>query len=95
MKSVVVFISGNGSNLQRVIDTLHDGVIQIKLVVSNRKNAYGLTRALLAGIPTLYLPYLSKKMERNVYDLHLAEQVKSIVPDLKFILCLPFLPCQK
>ena len=88
MKSVVVFISGNGSNLQRVIDTLHNYTIKIKLVVSNRKNAYGLTRAILAGIPTLYLPYLSKKMERIEYDLHLAEQVKSIVPDLKYILCL-------
>jgi len=88
MKPVVVFISGNGSNLQCVIDKLHDYTLQIKLVVSNKKNAYGLTRAKEAGIPTLYCPYISKKMDRLEYDLDLAKKVRELVPDLKFILCL-------
>ena len=58
-KSLVVLISGSGTNLQAIIDAIHNGVIanaEIKLVVSNRKDAYGLKRAQAANIPTLYSP---------------------------------------
>ena len=44
---LVVLISGNGSNLQAIIDAIASGVIAnttISLVVSNRKDAYGLQR---------------------------------------------------
>jgi folate-dependent phosphoribosylglycinamide formyltransferase PurN len=55
---VAVLISGSGSNLQALIDASRDGVLnaEIVLVVSNRKAAFGLTRAKNAGIETLYFP---------------------------------------
>ncbi len=51
---VAVFISGRGSNLQALIDRCADGTIpaEIGLVLSNRPDAQGLTRADQAGIPT-------------------------------------------
>ena len=84
-KNVVVFISGNGSNLQKLIDTVHKSIIDIRLVVSNRKGAYGLKRAEEAEIPTLYMPYLSKTMDRREYDLSVGKEVLRRVPDLKYI----------
>src|SRR3989304_3134687 len=53
-KSIVVFISGNGSKLQAIIDKIKSGEldVDIKLVISNKSYAYGLERAKKAGIPT-------------------------------------------
>lgn len=50
---VVVLISGNGSNLQAIIDETGRGALDIDLraVISNRSDAYGLVRAQRAGIP--------------------------------------------
>ncbi|MFV0394433.1 MAG: phosphoribosylglycinamide formyltransferase [Coprobacillaceae bacterium] len=52
VKKIAVLVSGSGTNLQAIIDnqdTLHGEVV---LVVSNRKNAYGLQRAKNANIET-------------------------------------------
>ncbi|MFH2037638.1 MAG: phosphoribosylglycinamide formyltransferase [Candidatus Zixiibacteriota bacterium] len=51
---IAVFLSGGGSNLQSLIDATVSGKLdgEIVLVVSNKKNAYGLERARLAGIDT-------------------------------------------
>ena len=51
---VVVLVSGGGTNLQAIIDSIREGTItdvQISLVLSNNKNAYALERAKAAGIP--------------------------------------------
>ena len=46
MLKIAVFVSGGGTDLQSVIDAVENGSIngEIVLVVSNRKNAYGLKR---------------------------------------------------
>ncbi|QLA17915.1 phosphoribosylglycinamide formyltransferase [Desulfolutivibrio sulfoxidireducens] len=51
---VAVLLSGSGSNLQAMIDKVQAGVIEadIRLVLSNRADAFGLTRAAKRGIPT-------------------------------------------
>jgi phosphoribosylglycinamide formyltransferase-1 len=51
---VAVLISGRGSNLQALIDAAKGGQLggTIKVVVSNRPDAPGLTKARDAGIPT-------------------------------------------
>ncbi len=60
---LVVLTSGNGSNLQAIIDAIASGVLPntaISLVISNRKDAYGLRRARDANIETAYhnlIPY--------------------------------------
>lgn len=54
MKNIVVLISGQGTNLQALIDATENGSIAGKIVavVSNKADAFGLTRAKAAGIPT-------------------------------------------
>ena len=54
MLKIAVFVSGGGTDLQSVIDACQNASIngEIVLVVSNRKNAYGLERAKKAGIET-------------------------------------------
>lgn len=52
---IAVLVSGGGTNLQALIDAQGSGVIksgELSLVVSNNPNAYALTRAENAGIPT-------------------------------------------
>lgn len=51
---LAVLISGGGSNLQALIDACRDPEYpaEIKLVISNIAEAYGLERAKMAGIPT-------------------------------------------
>lgn len=61
-KNLAVFISGNGSNFQALLDhDIQNG--EIKLLVSNKANAYGLERAKNSHIPT----YILKN--RNYNDL--------------------------
>ncbi len=52
---IAVLVSGGGTNLQALIDAQRSGIIKsgvISLVISNKKDAYALTRAEAAGIPT-------------------------------------------
>lgn len=52
---IAVLVSGGGTNLQALIDAQKNGIIQsgeITLVISNKKDAYALTRAENAGIKT-------------------------------------------
>ncbi len=57
---LAVLVSGNGSNLQALIDAIEQKVllhVEIALVVSNKADAYGLQRALKHRIPAIYLPW--------------------------------------
>lgn len=52
-----VLISGNGSNLQSIIDHIENGSLKavIKIIISNNPDAYGITRAKNHGIPFVVL----------------------------------------
>ncbi|WP_373767912.1 phosphoribosylglycinamide formyltransferase [Glaesserella sp.] len=54
MKNIVIMISGNGSNLQKIIEAQQAGRIKGNIcgVISNQASAYGLERAKQANIPT-------------------------------------------
>ncbi len=54
MIRIVVLVSGDGSNLQALIDATQSGRIRAQIVgvISNVPSAYALERARLAGIPT-------------------------------------------
>ncbi|MDU4378638.1 MAG: phosphoribosylglycinamide formyltransferase [Anaerococcus vaginalis] len=54
-KKIAVLISGSGTNLQAIIDSCQNKIIngKISVVISNKENAYGLTRAKNASIKTL------------------------------------------
>ena len=55
---IAVLVSGGGTNLQALIDARQSGIIksgEITLVISNKKDAYALTRAANAGIASLVI----------------------------------------
>ena len=77
---VVVMISGNGSNLQAIINNcLH--LVDIKCVVSDQPNAYGLHRAHKAGIPTQFILQLPDE-SREEYCENLIDFLKPLRPEL-------------
>jgi phosphoribosylglycinamide formyltransferase-1 len=57
MKRIGVLVSGGGTNLQAIIDGTESGLIngQVAVVISNRKEAYGLKRADKHKIPAIYI----------------------------------------
>ncbi|BDU50551.1 phosphoribosylglycinamide formyltransferase [Haliovirga abyssi] len=73
-----VLISGSGTNLQAIIDSITQGIIKkstIEVVVSNVKSAYGLERAKQAGIKAIYIN--SKEYNsREEYDKKIVEILK-------------------
>ncbi|MBN1249280.1 MAG: phosphoribosylglycinamide formyltransferase [Anaerolineae bacterium] len=78
MTRIAVLISGSGTNLQAIIDAVANGQlpdIEIAVVVSNRREAYGVKRAIQHGIPLVYfplLPYTNAGRPRQEYDADLA-----------------------
>src|SRR5690606_36186705 len=83
MKSIVVLISGSGSNLQAIIDACSSGFIpgRINAVISNKASAYGLVRASEAGISTQVLSHKNYQ-QRDKYDLALIDAIDQHKPDL-------------
>lgn len=76
MLNIAVFISGGGTNLQAIIDAVKENKIngKIKLVFSNRKNAYGLVRAQNESIDTFYLNR-KKFFSNEEYDEGILEEL--------------------
>jgi phosphoribosylglycinamide formyltransferase-1 len=79
---IVVLISGSGSNLQSIIDASHNDLpVEIRAVISNRADAYGLTRAEQAGIPTAVLDHRDHP-DRASYDTALRKLIDGYAPQL-------------
>ena len=79
---LVVLISGSGSNLQAIIDGAEANLpVDIRAVVSNRADAFGLERARRAGIATEVLSH-GDFPDRESYDRALAERVEAHGPGL-------------
>ena len=83
MKKIVVLVSGQGSNLQALIDACRQGGLHasIAAVFSNKAGAYGLERARDAGIPARSLD-ARDFADRAAFDAALAEQIDAFAPDL-------------
>ena len=88
MINIAVLISGRGSNLQAIIDACAEGRIdgKIMIVISNKKNAYGLLRAQHAGIESLAVETeaeIIKALAKRKIDLVvLAGYMKIVSPEL-------------
>jgi len=69
-KRVAVLISGRGSNMTALIEAAkaQDYPADIALVVSNRPDAMGLTRAREAGIPTVVVDHLRFGEDREAFE---------------------------
>lgn len=78
----VVLISGNGSNLQAILDACASGVLpaSVVCVISNKADAYGLVRAKDVGVEAIYFAKQENE-PRDEYDARLAELVLSKQPD--------------
>ena len=82
---IVVLASGNGSNLQAILDACESGVLQGKAtvvaVVSDRSTAYALQRATDAGVPSVHIGRQPGEARAD-YDARLADLVAGFDPDL-------------
>jgi len=83
MKRIVVLVSGDGSNLQALIDSCQQGRVNATLsaVFSNKASAYGLERAQAAGIPAHALDPKAYA-DRVAFDAALMEEIDAYQPDL-------------
>ena len=83
--NIAVLVSGGGTNLQALINAQKSGIItsgEIKLVVSNNKNAYALKRAENAGIKTAVCErkdFSQKEFEENILNALEKEKIEVIV----------------
>ncbi|MCL5952393.1 MAG: phosphoribosylglycinamide formyltransferase [Chloroflexi bacterium] len=80
---LVVLISGNGSNLQAILDACSTASLQAQVVavISNKPDAFGLERARKSNVPALVVPAQPKAPDRRVYDSQLADTVATFLPD--------------
>ncbi len=81
--ALVVLISGNGSNLQAIIDAIKEQGLQaeVRAVISNNPDAYGLTRARNANIAAEVLDHRNFP-SREAYDRELQLLIDRYQPDL-------------
>lgn len=82
MKNLVVLISGQGRNLQALIEHCAAGHIpaRIAVVISNRADAYGLVRAQQAGIATQVVSHRDYT-SREAFDAALMQAIDAYAPD--------------
>lgn len=73
-----VLVSGSGSNLQAILDAIQDGRLdaRCRLVLSNRADAYALTRAQKAGVPTTVLQHKDFP-DRESFDRELVRALQA------------------
>lgn len=76
---IVILISGNGSNLQAIIDAKLP--VDIRAVICNVPDAYGLERAKKAGIKTEIINH-SDFANRNAFDNALGDCIEKYQPKL-------------
>jgi phosphoribosylglycinamide formyltransferase-1 len=79
---IAVLISGEGGNLQALLDAARTGTLgaQVAVVVSNRAAARGLVRARDAGVPARHLG--GKDVTREAYDEALSALLAEYAPEL-------------
>lgn len=82
MINIGVLISGGGTNLQAVMDGIDQGLIKgkIKIIISNRKDAYGLERGKKANIESIFID--PKVYDDEGYSRRLVEELKKREVDL-------------
>ena len=83
---VAVLVSGSGSNLQVLINAMQAGALPIEIVgvISNREDAYAITRANDAAIPVAVLSHVTsgKRMGIKTFEIHASAQLSAWQPDV-------------
>ncbi len=82
-----VLLSGRGSNLQALIDAVEAGTLSatIAVVISNKREAAGLERARMHGVPAVFLdpkPFAGEPNSREAYDRAVLDLLRKHEVDL-------------
>lgn len=80
-KRIVVLFSGEGTNLEKLIETLSPMGIEIAAAVTNRPQARGIERARSFGVPVEVLDH-TLYASREAFDAALAETIEKYDPHL-------------
>ncbi|MDR0441414.1 MAG: phosphoribosylglycinamide formyltransferase [Candidatus Accumulibacter sp.] len=83
MKSIVILISGRGSNMAALLDAATGGAFpaRVAAVIANRPGAAGLAIAASHGVPTRVVDH-AQFPDRETFDAALAEAIDAFAPDL-------------
>ena len=80
MVNIAIFVSGSGSNCENIIRYFQTNEqVNIALVVSNRADAYALTRAKNLNVPSVVLPKADFNNEEKVLKLMSDHRIDFIV----------------
>lgn len=83
MRTIVILISGRGSNMQAIIRAAQNEKWPVKIaaVISNRADASGLRHAAEQGIPAIVVPH-KDYTTRDAFDAALQSRIDEFAPDL-------------
>ena len=83
MKSIVILISGRGSNMLALLDAVASGELPVRVagVIANRPQAEGIQLAAARGIPTAIVDH-RQFTDRDAFDMALADRIDAFAPDL-------------
>lgn len=84
MYKLVVLASGQGTNLQAIMDACQNGVLNAKvsLVITNKEDCGALEKAKKGGIRCKAIPFDRKDMIRSQYDMNLADYINCFKYDM-------------
>lgn len=83
MKSIVILISGRGSNMESMLDAVASGTLPVRVaaVIANRPDAGGLATAAARGVVTRVVDH-RQFASREAFDAVLAAAIDAFAPDL-------------
>lgn len=83
MKSIVILISGRGSNMESLLAAVASGALPVRIaaVLSNRPAAKGLETAAAQGVPTCVVDH-QQFADREAFDCAMAAAIDRFAPDL-------------
>ena len=83
MKSIVILISGRGSNMESLLAAAASGSLPVRIagVLANRPDAKGLESAAAQGVPTGVVDH-KQFANREAFDAAMAETIDRFSPDL-------------
>ncbi|MEA1920439.1 MAG: phosphoribosylglycinamide formyltransferase [Campylobacterota bacterium] len=81
MKKIIILFSGEGTNLQNLIEQLHQKHCEVITTITNRPNAGGIARAKSLNIPVSVIDHTHFE-SREAFDTVLVEHINAYEPDL-------------
>jgi phosphoribosylglycinamide formyltransferase-1 len=88
--SLGVLVSGSGTNLQAILDAVHEGWLdaEVRVVISNKKDAFALERARKANVPTAVISH-KEHATREAFDAALVETLRA--SGVEWVACAGFM----